>query len=198
VTGPDNGCEGPAQPQSCQACAASCPTDFSCQQVGGYGSCGCTKDSNCGVLVTGTCDSNAGVCVCGNEYCNWGETCGGTISPPVDGGVEFAPSAGITSCACNGGPGCGLSLTGTNACCPLVGCVDLDANPAHCGGCGHACPPNFTCFNGTCRCASTAACTAPGGNGTCNLGTGACICEATAPAPCPNPGQRCQPGGVCG
>ncbi|HBQ10633.1 MAG TPA: hypothetical protein DEF51_05410, partial [Myxococcales bacterium] len=59
---------------------------------------------------------------------------------------------------------CGEACDGSQLCdrgactCPGGGarchgrCVDLDDDPAHCGGCGLACPFGVPCVDGACAC----------------------------------------------
>ena len=49
-------------------------------------------------------------------------------------------------CSCEGGPACGAGAT----CCAPEGCVDLDNDPNHCGGCNNDCPMGMTCTNRSC------------------------------------------------
>jgi hypothetical protein len=192
----DNGCESATSDQSCGGCLLGCGA-LSCS-LGPSSLCGCKQDDQCtsssGAL--NYCESGSGRCVCTSVLCNPGEVCGnGAVA---DGGVglypPLLPQAGpADGCSCNGGEACPLIITGNSVCCPIAGCVDTVANPQHCGGCGHACPIGFECFSGLCKCNETSDCTV-GGAGTCNLGNGLCICNGTTCAP----GQRCQPGNVCG
>ncbi|MCE7888888.1 MAG: hypothetical protein DYH12_04140 [Sorangiineae bacterium PRO1] len=62
-------------------------------------------------------------------------------------------------------------------------------DPAHCGGCGRACPIGFDCQDSLCICDSNTDC---GPGGTCEVGK--CRCAGVL---C-GPGKRCVLNGGCG
>ena len=180
----DDGCEVDANTddQHCGSCSNDCT-----QQGGGgklqcgapeNGRCGCGGDAlRCQQLGSGgSCDSS-GLCVCTSGTCRPGEAC-----------LPFAPF--LDTCSCNGGGAC---LFAGEVCCQNpAGCRNIDADPASCGACGHACPPGFGCAGGNCECSGDPSCNA-GSAGLC-AGSGRCQCGATT---C-QPGERCQAGEMCG
>ena len=65
-------------------------------------------------------------------------------------------------------------------------CVNLLTDAAHCGTCGHACPPGQVCIHGTCSCPS----------GLTYCGT-QCVNTLTDNSNCGACGRLCSPGMAC-
>lgn len=59
-------------------------------------------------------------------------------------------------------------------------CVDIAADPAHCGGCDSSCPRGVACVDGECACPSAA-----------SLCAGECVDTASNPAHCGGCDQQC-------
>lgn len=99
-----------------------------------------------------------------------------TSSPPV----SF--DAGCRDC----GPACDAGQTA----CGLM-CVDLAADPAHCGSCETSCEPGVPCASGSCVCGP--------GQRYCSGASGieSCVDIATDVAHCGDCGARCPTGGTC-
>lgn len=70
--------------------------------------------------------------------------------------------------------------------CGGAGCVDLQTDPANCGGCGVACPGTAACDQGTCTCS--------GGRTLCGS---ACVDTGSDPANCGGCNEKCAPALVC-
>jgi hypothetical protein len=71
-------------------------------------------------------------------------------------------------------------------------CVDTCCNNDHCGTCGNACTPPFTCFEGQCDCPSGLCCAE--GETACN---GACVATCCDNANCGACGNACKEGYTC-
>jgi hypothetical protein len=83
-----------------------------------------------------------------------------------------------------------MPTTQTN-CGPVLGCVDLQTDPANCGVCGNQCDPGATCTAGGCTC--TAGQIDCGGTVGCrNISTDPNHCGS-----CNGPNHQCIPGDTC-
>jgi hypothetical protein len=69
------------------------------------------------------------------------------------------------------------------------GCVSLEADPAHCGGCGLSCGPGGMCVGGSCVSVS---CASPR-----EFCDGECVNLQSDPAHCGDCGRACGPGELC-
>ncbi|WP_437590703.1 MXAN_6577-like cysteine-rich protein [Sorangium sp. So ce1000] len=166
----------------------------------------------------GACD---GVCASG-ERCEAGACVGDGGSGGGGGGGN---GAGDEDAASTGGVGGELCAPGRAAC--NGGCVDLDTDVRHCGGCGRECTAGMLCEGGACRCAAgltecdggcvdlesdplhCGSCEArcafheTCAEGTCLCGDGLAVCGgrcvdlATDPAHCGACGAACAPGLFC-
>ena len=67
-------------------------------------------------------------------------------------------------------------------------CVDVDHDPAHCGGCDQPCDPGLACLEGQCSVACGP------GSAVCD---GACVDLDIDPAHCGDCGRACDPGVAC-
>ncbi|WP_437531472.1 MXAN_6577-like cysteine-rich protein [Sorangium sp. So ce726] len=194
---------------SCAGDSAAAPCDDGLTLCGGA-----CFDTQADPAHCGGCD---GVCASGKR-CEAGVCIGGAGGGGVDG-------AGGMDAASTGGAGGGLCAPGLVAC--SGGCVDLDTDAAHCGGCGQECAAEQRCEGGACRCASGL--TECGGGcvdvesdrlhcGTCEARCpfheacvgGTCVCDegfavcggrcvdlAVDPAHCGACGAACAPGLFC-
>lgn len=110
-----------------------------------------------------------------------------------DGGTDPTSTSEATA-GTDPGPTTGdPATTGAGACAaPLAECagvcVDLDHDPAHCGGCGQACDPGLACLAGQCAVAC--------GPGSAECG-GACVDLDVDPAHCGACDDACDPGVAC-
>ena len=93
----------------------------------------CSQSKEC---CLGFCDPNTFTCTCplGTVLCNG--SCVSTICPD---GQTF--DSNTCQCTCSGG----LTACGGT-------CTDTSNDPNNCGSCGHHCPPDAACVNGTCVC----------------------------------------------
>jgi hypothetical protein len=162
----------------CGSCGATCTSGAVNLACGTFvaGTCDCAgDDARCGLPGQGTCEPTTGLCVCSGGVCARGEIC--TVA-----------ASGAVACSCDGAVACRQGLT----CCVGQGCADLSASAEHCGACGRACPKQFYCQDGTCRCRSDKVCQV-GADGTCTS-AGHCECGGVLCAL----GLRCLAPGVCG
>lgn len=65
-------------------------------------------------------------------------------------------------------------------------CIDIDADPQHCGDCGIGCPPGVACMEGECAC--------PEGTSVCE---GECVDPESDPSHCGGCDQPCDEGLFC-
>jgi len=93
----------------------------------------CSQSKEC---CLGFCDPNTFTCSCplGTVLCN-----GSCVSTSCSGGQTFDSTT--CQCMCSGG----LTACGGT-------CTDTGSDPNNCGTCGHHCPPDAACVNGTCVC----------------------------------------------
>jgi hypothetical protein len=162
----------------CGSCGATCTSGAINLACGTFvaGTCDCAgDDARCGLPGQGYCEPTTGLCECGGGTCARGEIC--TVA-----------ASGAVACSCDGAVACRQGLT----CCVGQGCADLSARADHCGACGRACPTQFSCQDGTCRCRNDKACQV-GADGSCTS-AGHCECSGVL---C-ELGQRCIAPGVCG
>jgi hypothetical protein len=97
---------------------------------------------------------------------------------PADAGL---PDANHPDGADGGGDGPEPCTT-----CGGTACVDTTTDPAHCGGCGAACPTGASCAGGTCECAAnTTVC------------AGSCVDLQSDAVHCGDCGEACPAGTVC-
>lgn len=143
-------------------------------------------DAGAGVDAPLDAQPDAGPCGAGQHLCGMDcvpndsvSTCGTACTPCID------PSHGRASCD---GTSCSATCdTGYTAC--GASCMQLDADPMHCGSCTIACGSGGTCVSGTCEgglygaCTGDADCSAISG-GVC-LGNGASASPPTAAAGMP-------------
>jgi hypothetical protein len=115
-------------------------------------------------------------------------SCGGGSQADDDGDTSTGqPTSTATSVTTTVGPS-----TDSSDCAPLVACggecVDVDVDPAHCGGCDEACADGLACIGGTCGLA-------------CGPGSTACVDHCTDiqvdPANCGGCDQPCGTGVPC-
>jgi hypothetical protein len=133
--------------------------------------CGTTADG-CGGTLSCTCPGGQ-VCTTSNACCTPTVTCAGKCGALASDGCGRALSCG----------GCALGqvCTASNVCACAPGytacsgsCVDLLADPKHCGACGRQCASGSVCSAGSCR--------IPCPSGSTDCGDGTC---AKPPRQCP-------------
>ncbi|XXX77987.1 MXAN_6577-like cysteine-rich protein [Sorangium sp. So ce134] len=127
-------------------CSASCArgdtSSMTCDD--GLAMCGGScVDTQADPDHCGGCDS---VCASG-QRCETGACVGDDMG---DGGSDGGGNGGVEDPDSSGGTGGALCAPGLEPC--SGGCVDLDINPHHCGGCGQECPAGQLCEGGACRC----------------------------------------------
>jgi hypothetical protein len=98
--------------------------------------------------------------------------------------VVMAFCAVMTGCPVEQGPVCRQGLVACGG-----ACVDMGADPAHCGACGVTCAAAQVCAAGACGC--------PGDRAECFSSHGICTATATDPAHCGACGNACAAGEVC-
>jgi hypothetical protein len=177
-------CECPAGTDACYfGCAPFCPR---C-----YPACpgGQARDPD-------NCD-----CACSGVSCPTGkvqnpDTCLCECATPCPAGQDQDPE----TCQCSCGDG-----SCADTCCDGA-CVDTGANPAHCGGCGFACPDGHSCVGGQCQCQVSCpppkspnpdngcACECPSGTAECG---GTCVDTQIDPANCGGCNIACAVGETC-
>lgn len=139
---------------NCNGCGLECDAEraSACgQPLGGGGAprCLCGSFEQC--APGQVCVNSSGSFQC-TDLNNDPMNCGELGNACADGEIC---SAGM--CSCGGGARC---MPGT-ACCGGA-CVDVLSNAMHCGMCDNACGTNGPdCVEGSCRCGSAPACTAP-------------------------------------
>jgi len=103
---------------------------------------GCKFDDSAFEGMVQSCDADAGSNVCGV-----GNECVGGFCVPI--GANFNTDV-IATEVVEGNP-CGDMVCGlTQECCGLNNCVDLDSDPANCGGCNTRCRIGEVCTAGVC------------------------------------------------
>jgi hypothetical protein len=131
-------------PLNCGGCGQACPIGYGCQS----GHCVCPSSS----VVCGVPDSGMVSCV---DTSSDPKNCGGC-------GIVCNSTGSIESLCASGkcGPHCPPSAP--DPCIPDGGttgsCVDFQADPLNCGGCGSACNQGEACIAGTCGSDLVAAC----------------------------------------
>jgi len=127
----------------------------------------CSQSKECCV---GYCDPSTFTCTCpiGTVLC--GDHCVSNVCPD---GQTFDSSS--CQCTCSGG----LTACGST-------CIDTSSDPNNCGSCGHHCPPDAACVNGTCVCSL--------GNTACG---GICTNLLIDNNNCGSCGHVCPPDSVC-
>ena len=140
----------------------------------------------------GTLRCTLGRAVCEGEVLPAAETCDGQ-DEDCDGSTdEGARCAGEQRCSAGG---CRCPAARPTAC--GLRCVNTDADPDHCGGCGQLCAAPGACAAGRCEAAGC-----PAGLASC---AGGCADTATSLEHCGGCGQECEPahatptceGGTC-
>lgn len=175
-----NECFDPALHQSddlrCGACDNPCPSESHC--VGGRCVCSGSGQTICGGTCTniqtdftncGACghrcedglSCQGGVCGCYDETtrCSTGcerlqddvRNCGscGHVCARMTNGTAPQCLAGECICQSDGSFHIWCSTPGGER------CVDPGRDASHCGACGHACGPGYSCRGGTCECLGT-------------------------------------------
>ncbi|WP_437999165.1 MXAN_6577-like cysteine-rich protein [Sorangium sp. So ce185] len=161
-------------------CSASCArgdtSSITCDD--GLAMCGGAEcvDTQVDPDHCGGCD---GVCASG-QRCEAGECVGEDKGNGGGGGDQ----GGIEAPGESDGTGGALCAPGLEPC--SGGCVDLDINPHHCGGCGQECPAGQLCEGGACRC--------DGGLAECG---GGCADLTKDPLHCGGCDVRCGPNATC-
>jgi hypothetical protein len=143
---PSQCCSGDCRDGNCTACPPNtvfCPDGCANLQTDKNHCGGC--DHACDVGQP--CQD--GQCVCDDQSCPDG-CCDGATCVAVD--QQSAQQCGTGGAACQG--------CGDDACC-AGGCVDLQADPLNCGGCGIPCPVNEACVDGKCTCGERGSSEAP-------------------------------------
>ncbi|KYF65927.1 MXAN_6577-like cysteine-rich protein [Sorangium cellulosum] len=154
---------------SCASCAHGDDSGVTCGE--GLSPCaGACVDTQADADHCGAC---GGVCASG-QRCEAGECVSDRGGP---GGDDGASQEG-------GGAGGAACAPGLEAC--DGGCVDLDANRRHCGGCGNVCAAEERCEDGACVC--------DGGLEACG---GACVDLTSDPLHCGSCDARCAPNQTC-
>ncbi len=168
-------------PLNCGGCSRPCPTGDTCVAAQ------CTAPASC---------LGGPVCINKEQCCSDGctdvdtdpENCGG-CNRPCPMGDSCVSGQCTAPMSCNGGPVC----TGVDQCCSS-GCVNIDTDPANCGGCNRPCPPPGTCVGGGCMVMSCQGQFCPPGDKCCSTG---CSNTATDPANCGGCNMPCKPGQSC-
>nr|WP_263429431.1 MXAN_6577-like cysteine-rich protein [Nannocystis pusilla] len=126
------------------------------------------------------------LCACGGGA---GTNTGGTGGPTTGGPSPGGPTATgePTSTGGTGEPATSGGCPAPLAACAGA-CVDLDHDPAHCGGCDRPCGPGLACLEGQCGVACG------DGSVVCD---GACVDLDLDPAHCGGCGRACDPGVAC-
>lgn len=229
---PSNVCCDNACCASGDVCATGTEPDACCipdpPQTTCAGRCGSVTNT-CGQQVAcPTCSNPTPICGPGNTCepcsavapCAAGSVCcgGSCLAGVCCADAECAPSGNTcvgNECLCGGNAPCSGA---TADCCGLPAkCISTDADPANCGACDAACPPQTApaCIHGQCGCpannrlpcASWQTCCASGCHdvqtdpGNCGACDAACLAAAVCSAGtcvCPGSGnQPCGPGLTC-
>jgi hypothetical protein len=96
------------------------------------------------------------------------------------GGAGATGAGGATGSAGTGGPTCAAGLTSCSG-----ACVDLTADPTHCGSCTHACAATESCTGSACHALPADCRQTPCPSGFyCDLGSGACKSGCATDADC--------------
>lgn len=174
-----NGCETSlADNANCGSCGNACPSHSHCRA--GTLQCTCEPDwGDCDDNHSNGCETyllsnyHCGSC---DTVCSYNSQCvldsDGTIACdclPGYGDCDGDAANGCESCD----PNCNMAQCSDNyICCqgPGNSCVDPNANPANCGGCGQACPGGFDCLEGVCHSPGV-----PCGGNTCGIQQYCCL-----------------------
>lgn len=161
----------------------------------------------CGVTCAPGSACVDGACQCGESPCTEGQACCDGSCQDIERDPAHCGACGVTcgsdercisgACVCSG-PAGRLEICGNSeSCCPSRGCVDLDADPLHCGGCDLLCGPGEQCVDGTCTCGSTQGSAGPA----CDQYQACCgaspACLPSEAAECDCGGRRCGAGQTC-
>jgi len=168
----DGGCECAGDPQCSGDATDTCCPGIGCTNTaaelahcGGCGSACTASEGN--ACDGGICECEGGAACAGTpaDTCCAGAGCIDTTADLANCGAcalvctaTRADSCDAGSCECAGDPECGGGFN--DRCCPGAGCIDLETDAAHCGGCAAACVAAEAdrCFGGDCRCGAAASC----------------------------------------
>lgn len=161
--------------QNCGGCGIACAGNEVCSD--GVCECGQTGFACTGVAEL-CCGEGADTASCTNIRGNTAH-CGGCglscrPSDQTIGSVSELCAQG--ACVCRTEGGSLEQCTSDQTCCADAGCVDLQTNAAHCGGCGVACGAGEACEDGQCVCEGVSATGGPA----CDAAAGLQCCGAPA------------------
>ena len=204
--------------------SGDCPTGFTCHRAtiaSGRGRCsrGCSAEDDClpgwscavaGFFECSPSCPDTPICQCGPFFgfaeesaCDGRDgDCDGRIDE-AGAGMDVCGNGTCTCSVCNCDPGF-TACAGT--------CADTSTDARHCGACGMACGPGFSCRDSTCVCTATmcgSECVNTANDeshcGSCGIAcdaaarccSGSCAVLASDPAHCGSCGNACAAGESC-